>query len=169
MPLGLTQKAGEEVELAERTAEALKLRARGYTYDAIAAALGYASKSGAYHAVERGLEQVVKQPAEQARAIELEKLDEREEMLAQQRDRLRKRFRDSESLDDDAINLLLKIDDRINRIAERRAKLIGLDMPAELRLKMAGSDDIQVQAVDYRAAVEALAPPDDEGDDDGNV
>src|SRR4051794_28316668 len=59
----------------ERQARALELRRAGHDYDAIAAALGYANRSGAYKAVLRALKEAMRVPAEEVRALECARLD----------------------------------------------------------------------------------------------
>ena len=62
-------------EAAQRDAEAARLRTRHWTYQQIADELGYASRGAAYDGVQRALQAVVREPAEELRTLELERLD----------------------------------------------------------------------------------------------
>lgn len=63
-------------ETAERDAQAARLRARGMSYPRIAAELGYADHTGAWHAVQRALRATVAEPAAEVRQLELDRLDQ---------------------------------------------------------------------------------------------
>jgi hypothetical protein len=62
------------VDAAQRDAQALELRAAGATYRQIAQRLGV-SVSAAHECVTRGLDRTRREPAEQLRELELERLD----------------------------------------------------------------------------------------------
>lgn len=95
---------------AQRQAEALRLRASGKSFEAIAEALGYRSPSGAHKAVTTGLQKTLQEPADELRVMEAERLDRMLEGLWQK-----------------AINGGTWEVDRVLNIMERRAKLLGLD------------------------------------------
>lgn len=59
----------------EKHNKALELRKAGASYEAIAKSLGYAGPSGAKHAVEKALERAIREPAEELRALEYERLN----------------------------------------------------------------------------------------------
>ena len=97
---------------------AVEMRTRGHTYQQIADACGV-SMSAAYKAVCTYLEQtraIAREAAEEVRRLELDRLDR---MLAAFGPRAE---------DGDAAAA-----DRVLRIQERRARLLGLDAPAETR------------------------------------
>jgi len=102
------------IELAEKQRRACEMRCQGKTYDEIAAELGYAGKSGAYHAVATAVAELPREAADELRAMELEKLNKMETFLWEQ----------ARQGDQFAIDRLLKIQDR-------RAKLMGLDSPTK--------------------------------------
>jgi len=121
-------KSGKQALAAHtRQLRALALRKRGTSYDAIAAALGYAGKSGAYKAVARALHETLREATEEVRALELGRLDI---MLTSVWDR-------AAGGDCHAIEIVLKLQDR-------RAKLLGLDQPlrvdVETRIRMMAAD-----------------------------
>jgi hypothetical protein len=102
--------------LRERQRQALDRRLAGETYQQIADALGYKSKCGAYKAVDGALREVTREPAEAVRALELARLDELY------------RAASPFAKNGEAVMIAACL-----RIMERRAKLLGLDLPpAEL-------------------------------------
>jgi hypothetical protein len=101
-----------QVESIDRKKKALEMRIAGASYEAIAQELGYRSRSGAYQAVMTALKRTLQEPANELRTLEVRRLDE---MLA---DLWGKRKQPL-------------VADRILRIMERRAKLLGLDAPTK--------------------------------------
>lgn len=94
---------------AEKRAEALELRAMGYNYQAIADEVGYGSRGAAHKAVAQELRNIPREAAEQAREMELGRLDD---------------------LQMAAMNGAMAGDlfaiDRVVKIIESRARLLGL-------------------------------------------
>lgn len=71
-----TPKSGQQrLQAAEKERQALELRKQGATFDQIARAVGYADRSAAYKAVMRGLKATLREPADEVRALYLERLD----------------------------------------------------------------------------------------------
>jgi hypothetical protein len=102
----------------DRIMKALQLRMAGSTYNDIAEALGYSSKTTAFHAVTNALRKAKQEPCEGVRALEIERLD--------------------------AIFLPMYVKakhgdygavDRCIRIMERRARLLGLDAPEKQEIE----------------------------------
>ena len=104
---------------AERRAQALELRKAGASYEQIARQVGYSNRGNAYRAVMLGLAEVTQEPALEVQKLELERLDA---MLLG----LWPQARRGEGA---AV-------DRVLRIMERRAKLLGLD--AEQKVSVSG-------------------------------
>lgn len=98
------------IDSAHRDAAALDMRRAGHSYAHIAAELGYADRGHAHRQVSKALDAVRSEPAEALRDMELARLDE---MHAAVWDQAR----------DGDLHAL----DRILRIMERRARLLGLD------------------------------------------
>ena len=98
--------------LRERQRQALDRRLAGETYQQIADALGYKSKCGAYKAVDGALREVTREPAEAVRELELQRLDELY------------RAASPFAKNGEAVMIAACL-----RIMERRAKLLGLDLP----------------------------------------
>ena len=94
---------------AEKRAEALELRAMGYNYQAIADEVGYGSRGAAHKAVAQELRNIPREAAEQAREMELGRLDDLQ-MAAM----------------NGAMSGDLFAIDRVVKIIESRARLLGL-------------------------------------------
>jgi hypothetical protein len=129
---------------SERHAEAVRLRSEGHTYDEIARQLGYRDKATAYNAVQRTLTRAVREPADEVRQIELVRLDSlwmhAMKVLASPHVTVSNgrvvmvedRAGQAHPVPDDAP--VLQAIDRLLRIMERRAKLLGLDAPAKVEV-----------------------------------
>jgi DNA-binding transcriptional regulator LsrR (DeoR family) len=140
------------LETVERDVEAARLRSQGRTYQQIADQLGV-SKPAAYKMVQRAMADVDKEPAEAAVAFELEKLDVMEADITE---RLGKRHLvvsvgkvvnvNGEPLEDD--DFALRAQALLLKVAERRAKLMGLDSATKLDVsggmtyQLIGADDV---------------------------
>ncbi len=101
-------------EIAERRRKALDLRKAGASYDAIAQQLRLSGSGSAYKIVQAALKATYREPADDVRKLELERLDRL--TLA-----LWSRAQQGET---EAI-------DRVLKLMDRRAKLLGLDAPAK--------------------------------------
>ena len=113
------------IRAAIREAEALSLRLAGYSYGEIASELGYANASGAHKAVMRALEKLHPvEKAEKLRRIEAARLD-----------RLWRRLWAKLEEGD------LSVVDRLLKIMERRARLLGLDAPARAGLVLSNGKE----------------------------
>lgn len=138
-------------DTAERDAEATRLRARGQSYGAIAAELGYVDRAGARKAVQRALVAIVAEPAEEVRALQLEQLDrltaaalavlERNHVTVSH-GRIIRDDEDKPLLDDGPV---LTAIDRLLKIQERRAKLLGLDAPARHEVVTLDALDTEIE------------------------
>lgn len=157
---------------AKKDGEAAALRARSWTYRQIGEALGM-STSTAYDSVQRALADTLEEPAAAVRALELEKLDaleravlvvlEREHVTISQGRVVRRRTDQVEQvdgedkLDDDGQPVYIWEDllddspvlaavDRLLRVQERRAKLLGLD--SATKVDVSGGVTYQLVGVD---------------------
>lgn len=108
--------APEVITAKERAADALRLRKEGATFAEIADALGYNSTQAAHGAVKRALDAIIREPAAEVLAVELERLDAL----------WRGNYPKAQAGDHHAVSSCL-------RIMERRAKLLGLDMPDKVQ------------------------------------
>lgn len=98
------------LQAMERTKQALELRLSGFSYSQIAEKLGYSSRAAAFKAVSNAMKRTLREPAEKVRELELDRLDELLKSLWYYRGRV------------DYV-------DRILKVMERRARLLGLDAP----------------------------------------
>jgi hypothetical protein len=102
----------------QRELKALEMRMGGHPYSAIAKALGYRSRSGAYEAVMRVLDRREQEPAERVRHLELQRLERL--LLTYWKRATRKQVPDI-----NAAKLCLDI-------LARRARMLGLDAPVKV-------------------------------------
>ena len=127
-------------DTAERDAAACRLRTEGRSFDEIAAELGFGNRSAASKAVARALRETVQEPAAHLRAIEVARLDL---LLREAWTVMKARHvavnngRVIMDPDDPTKPLpdhgpVLAAIDRVLKIAERRAKLLGLDAPTKV-------------------------------------
>lgn len=129
MPRGKGKANGgkNEVELAERRRKAVEMRKAGCSYDEIARALGFSNSGNAYHTVHKALKATYREPAEELRTLELERVDRL----------MRAIWPRAIKGDVDAI-------DRVLKVMARRARLLGLDrnpapVPPEVDTTVHGS------------------------------
>ena len=116
----------------QKAQRALDLRLAGKSFDAIAKALGYASRSGAFMAVDELIKARVAdatEGADELRRLELERLDVMAAGL----------WPSASKGNPAAVDRMLKIQ-------ERRAKLLGLDAPAKQEVSGPDGGAIQIDA-----------------------
>lgn len=137
---------------AARDAAACRLRARGLTYEQIATDLGMASRSSAYDAVQRALTATVKEPADEVRQIELVRLDElhRAALAVLEGthyvvDKGQVVIWEGAPLVDDGP--VLAAVDRLLKVQERRARLLGLDIPVKQQVQLDGGVRYEIVGV----------------------
>lgn len=145
-----------EATTALRDVEALKLRIKGVSFRDIATQLGI-SASTAHDAVNRALAAQREEPAEQVRALEVERLDAMYEAVIKVLERQHFTVSNGrviyvgkespEPLLDDAP--VLAAVDRLLKIQARRAALLGLDMPT--KVEQSGTLTYQIVGVDTEA------------------
>ena len=125
----------KRVQSHERKLKALEMRKARASYAQIATALGV-PKSTAWKLVQSALKQTMQEPSDDVRKLELESLDRLQFALWQQ----------ATQGNHGAV-------DRVLRVMERRAKLLGLDAP--VRTEHSGSVDVRTLTDDeLRAIVE---------------
>lgn len=114
------------IAASERQRRALELRLAGISYDGIARQLQYASRSGAYKAVDTALRATLREPADSLRKISAERLDRATTVV----------WRAIGAGDLKAVDVLV-------RLEARRARLFGLDVPE--RRELSGPDGAALQ------------------------
>lgn len=149
---------GKAIDVAKRRAQLLELRRAGYTFQEIVTRhpeLGYRSASNAVQDAQRALHKLVDEPARDVLALELSRLNALTQGL----------WKAARSGDEKAV-------DRVLRVMERRAKLLGLDY-ADRNTDAQGVDGAKSLLADLAVALgmdeldpAALtdAPEDDEDD-----
>jgi len=161
------------IDTARRDAEAASLRARGRTFDQIAAELRFSSRAKAYEAVQRAYAAIPYEGVEEARRLDLERIDrliehcwavmEREHLTISQGRIVGKRTGWER---DEATGELLRdadgapvpvyediLDDgpgmaavrEIRGLLERRARITGYDAPAKSRVEVITADMVESQ------------------------
>ncbi len=103
-------------ETYKKEAQVLNLRRGGLTFDLIAQRVGYANPSVASQAYKRALKRIVYEEVESVRQVESDRLDLAQSAI----------WQGVTQGDIPSINTLL-------RIMQRRAALLGLDMPVKVQ------------------------------------
>jgi hypothetical protein len=133
------------IKLAEKESQALELRKGGATYARIAQVLGYTEEGGAAKAVKRALKDTLQEPADEMRRLEAQRLDAMQSALWPA-----------------AISGKWLAVDRCLGIMERRARMLGLDMPANagngatlVNINLITDSDHRSKAADLRRGLAA--------------
>jgi hypothetical protein len=169
---GSNGKFAKSAETGLRDIEATKLRAAGLSYDEIAVELGYANRGNAFRAVERCLTAARAEPAATVVKLELARLDAMYRRL--------KPIFDGDHItvsngrvvyDDDGKPVPdygpnIAAGNQMNRIMERRARMLGTDAPTKARIEVI-TDDVAQMLVDQLEA--ELAGLTDAADPDRGV
>lgn len=127
---GESRTSPRRMKAVERQRQALELRMAGYTYDVIAERIGYTDGSAAYKAVMAGILKTLQEPADHVRAIEVARLDKLMAGIYLQ-----------------AKQGNLPSMDRVLKLMERRARLLGLDRPVQWEVSGPGGGPIPVKEV----------------------
>lgn len=109
-----------DVNAALRVATAIKYRQSGLTYERIARLCGYSDPSSCRHAIQRELDRVIVQNIEEWRNDHISRLE-----------MLHEKIWPLAVPDEDGKKVSLFAVDRLLAIAEREAKLLGLDAKAD--------------------------------------
>jgi hypothetical protein len=168
------------LEVAERDAEAARLRVKGHTHAQIAEQLGFPSVKAVGYALASLFREIKREPTEELLRIELERLDaelvrlNHLEAVAHQvlaarhitvnNGRVILNPGTDEPMEDDgpilqAIDRLIKIEDARRRNGERRAKLTGIEAAVKVDTTVyeVTQQDIELQEMlrDAKAKVQA--------------
>ena len=127
---------GMTEERRHRAARALELRRDFVPYREIAAQLGVSLRT-AYDDVQKALEEITREPAEDVLKMELERLGSMHFRLTSEIARVTRHLKQGGDVDLKAVDQVRKLIDSQVRISERRAKLLGLDV-----IKHDVSDDL---------------------------
>ena len=116
-------------DVLEKEAQVLKLRRVGFTFDLIAKELGYSHASGAQKAYVNACKRIVRSDVEEIRKEEQDRLDIAQTAIWQG------------VLRGDVPSVSALI-----RIMERRARLLGLDMPTKQQIEVTNTDGNTIDA-----------------------
>jgi len=116
-------------ELIDKELKVLELRRMGMTWQKIAEQVGYADHTGAYAAYKRAMKRTLQQPAKELREQELDRVD-RLQMAA---------WANAMKGDIGSIHVIV-------RLMERRAKLLGLDVPVKSEVEVITYDGNRLRA-----------------------
>jgi hypothetical protein len=128
-------------ELVDKEVKVLELRRAGLTWQRIAEETGYADHTGAYAAYKRAIKRTQQQPADELREQELDRVDRLQLAL----------WPNAMKGDTRAVLTIV-------RLMERRAKLLGLDMPIKIEQEVTtwnGDDTIDRAVRDLAALLTA--------------
>jgi len=98
------------IETAQRREKAMEMRCASHTYESIAKALGYHDRAHAYNDIQKAIAEIGREPAEHLIRMELRRLDALVKAIW-----------------NEAVTGDLRAIDRVLRILERRANMLGLD------------------------------------------
>ena len=122
-----------QMTMLRKETESFTLRMAGASYQQIADQVGYADPSGAYRAFNRALNRIIMEEPDEMRLLELSRLDRIQIEIYR-----------------NATQGQLGAVDRYLKIAERRAKLMGIDAAERIEHGGIGGGPIQVKEVIIR-------------------
>ena len=133
--------------LTTKAAAAVELRLRGHTYQAIADALGWKCHTSPRAVVQRALRNMIQEPCDELRQVEAWRLDRLASHLWPTDDDLEpaapcesiqdeeERINDQDRRESARVKRLNSKIDRLLKIMERRARLMGIDVPVVHKLE----------------------------------
>jgi hypothetical protein len=124
-----------EPEQLDRELAVVELRREGKTWQQIADVVKYATPMGAWKAYQRACQRTLQEPTDEARRIELDRLD------ALQR-----------TYWEPAVEGNLRAADFVLRVIDRRARILGIDAPQKIQAEVVnyegvGSIDAEVDRI----------------------
>ena len=124
-----------EPEQLDRELAVVELRREGKTWQQIAEVVNYATAMGAWKAYQRACQRTLQEPTDEARRIELDRLD------ALQR-----------TYWEPAVEGNLRAADFVLRVIDRRARILGIDAPQKIQAEVVnyegvGSIDAEVDRI----------------------
>lgn len=155
------------VETAERDAQACRLRSQGWTYEDIARELGYANSGCAYTGTQRAMLAIVQEPAEELLAIHLDRLREmyrtardimtQTHLMVQHGKVVTWATADGRQIPlEDPMPKLAAID-RMTRVLQREAKLLGLDAPKQIEFITLDAIQAEIRRIEEDMAIRERA------------
>lgn len=142
------------LDTAQRDAEAARLRMLGVPLREISARLGFKTPSAAWKAIRRAIDAAPAEAGAALRQLEVEKLDGLERLMWATIGKKRHLAQNgkvvldpetSEPVTDDTP--VFHATDKLLRIADRRAKLLGLDAPTRVSTRNDSEMDAEIQSL----------------------
>ena len=140
----------------ERDAQAVDMRRNHLTYKQIAQQMGYKTTQGAYLAVQRGLADMHREPADEVRQLEIERLDAiargfqriyaTRHYVVAPGGKVARHPDTGEPLIDNMPNMQAGL--ALLRVQERRAKYLGLDAPVKIEHITLDSIDNEIRRLE---------------------
>ena len=153
----------KDPDTAERDAQACQLRVQALSYAEIAEKLGYADQGHAHRAVQRALKATMQEAADELRVVELKRLDSMFKLALKVANRAhvtvsngRVVYLEDTPLEDDGPALAAI--DRLLKIQERRARLLGLDAPVKHEVRNVDAVDAEIELLVARLAAGGQGP-----------
>ena len=139
---------------ADRDLKAVSLRRRGLDYDAIAAEMGYADRSGAFRAVQRGIRNAFREEVPEMVMMEAERLNAlrrlfegivvaRAPLVSMHSGKIVTDPATGEPLVDNALRMQAGL--ALLRVNERWCRMKGLDAPSKKRVEVIGEDTVDAE------------------------
>lgn len=138
------------VQAAQRDAEAARLRSEGHTLQSIVDRLGFHDRAAASRAIAKVYAETVTQPVEEIRARDLATLDELEARAWEVLRAKHVTVSHGKVVDIDGVPLaddapVLNAIDRVLKVQDRRAKLLGLDAPTRAKVELTDTVTAEIQ------------------------
>ncbi len=154
------------LEQIEKDSRAVDLRRHNLTYAQIAAQLGMRSPASAYEAVQRGLVQAIREPADHLRNLNLERLDEMSRVawrimyathyVVSSSGKVVTHPETGHPLIDDGPALAAL--DRLLKIQERQNRQQGLDAPVKAEVRHVDNFDADIARLVAELATRGQGP-----------
>ena len=144
----------------DRDMEALRLRTTGWSLESIADHLGLATNAAVANSLRRAVSMMARFAGNEQRLLELQKLDEAEAEIWKVLKMVHWAYTargdlvygpDGEPQKD--ARIILEAVDRLMKVAERRAKLMGLDAPMRAEVLTIDSIDAEIARLETELAV----------------
>lgn len=140
----------QSYESVQRDANAARMRSRGHTYHEIAEQLGFYDRHEARKAIKRVLSSTISEAASEVREMQIRQLDELTVKALSVLEAAHAVVSHGKLIKDDDGNMIpdngpvLAAIDRILKIQERRAKLLGLDASTKVEVLTVDAIDAEI-------------------------
>lgn len=147
---------------AERDAQACRMVVEGHTYEEIARVLGYSDRGKAHTAVQRALTLTMREPADEVRKIHLARLQEMYKTAREIMVSSHYAVQNGKVVHLDGTPVLddmpkLAAIDRMLRVLEREAKLLGIDAAKQIEIISLDAVQAEIREIEARMAAREMA------------